>query len=508
MKKSMLFILIFFCSVLAFSVNYGGDLVYVMGTDAVTLFPGNTDNPSEMVCRNIFEGLVEFDSNMKIHPVLAKSWELSEDGKEYTFHLKENIKFHDGAPLNSRAVKKSLEFIINSKSRKASIFSPFIESIEVIDELTFKIKLTIPGGFFINNLAHSAGLIMSPNSIDEYGYDLGELGKHPVGTGPFSLEEWKRAERITLVKNEDYWGEGPYLDSVIYNVIPEDITRVIQLQSGDADITSRVPPIMIDRLETTDGLTVDIVPSLRVMYLGFNFDKPPFDDDRVRKAINYAIDKEKICEVILRGMGNFSDSPLAPLTVGYYPTGGFPYDPQKAKELLKEAGQEDLTFELSCPRGRYLQDYESVLAIQGMLAEVGITANVRPMEWADYMSYLYGSADDPQYEVFFVGWSPSTGDADWVLRPNFYSDNIIPYGDNNFFYRNEKLDGLIDGGAAEVDYDKRMEIYKEAQEILVLEDTVWGYLWYLNQVVAYKDSLMGVEVLPTEIVIVKNCWFE
>ena len=508
MRKLLSIMIIGMFCVFVFAANYGGNLNYVMGTDAVTLFPGNTDNPSEMVCRNIFEGLVEFDSNMKIHPVLAKSWEISEDGKVYTFYLNENIKFHDGTDLDSSAVKKSLEFIIDSKSRKASIFSPFIDSIEVVDELIFKIYLKIPGGFFINNLAHSAGLIMSPNSLDEYGYDLGELGKHPVGTGSFVLDEWKRAESITLIKNENYWNEGPYLDSIVYNVIPEDITRVIQLQSGDADITSRVPPIMIDRLEEISDITVDIVPSLRVMYLGFNFDKPPFDNDKVRKAINYAIDKDKICEVILRGMGITSDSPLAPLTVGYYATGGFPYDPEKAKELLKETGNENLEFELSCPKGRYLQDYESVLAIQGMLAEIGVKADVRPMEWADYMSYLYGSADNPQYEVFFVGWSPSTGDADWVLRPNFYSDNFIPYGDNNFFYKNEELDMLIDEGAAEVDYDKRMEIYERAQEILVLEDTVWGYLWYLNQVVAYDDSLMGVEVLPTEIVLVKNCWFE
>ncbi|HPE69507.1 MAG TPA: glutathione ABC transporter substrate-binding protein [Thermotogota bacterium] len=509
MKKFL--VVAFFVSLFAvfgFAENYGGDFVYAMGADAVTLLPANmSDNPSEAVCRHIFDGLVEFAEDMEIVPALAKSWEISEDGTVYTFHLQQGVKFHDGAAFNAQAVKTYFDWIVASNVKRTSLYEPYIKQINVVDENTVEFVLHFSFGGFTSTLAHGAGLIVSPAMIAKYGDDVGELGKHPSGTGPFALEVWKRAEVIQVRANEDYWKGRPYLDSIEFRVIPEDITRVIQVQSGDADLTMRVPPIMKRRLEGDKNLTLRNDPSLRVIYLGFNMRKAPLDNVLVRQAFNYAIDKEKLCSVIMRGLATPSDSPLSPNTWGYAPTGGYPYDPAKARELLKQAGYDELDIVLSTPRGRYLQDYETIIAVQAMLADSNINADVQPMEWGEYINFLFTEPENSNYEVFLLGWAPSTGDADWVLRPLFSSDNLPPSGDNNTFYNNPKVDELIQAGMRESDPEARHAIYAEAQQIIV-EDAGWAFLYNLNQLVVFNNKVQGVEVLPIEIVLVKNAWFE
>jgi len=509
MRKFLVFTVLILTFLTAiFAANYGGNFVYDMGADAVTLLPANmSDNPSESVCRHIFDGLVEFAVDMEIVPALAESWTISEDGTEYTFNLRKGVKFHDGAAFNADAVKKYFEYVVNNKTKRASLYNPYLKEIVVVDENTVKFVLNFSFGGFLSTLAHGAGLIVSPAMIDKFGADLGDLGRNPSGTGPFYVTEWKIGEKILTKANEDYWKGRPYLDTIEFRVIPEDITRVIQVQSGDAHLTMRVPPVMVSRLENDKRLTMEISPSLRVIYLGFNLKKEVFQDVRVRQAINYALDKTMLCKIIMRGMASPSDSPLSPLTWGYAATGGYPYNPQKAKELLKEAGVSNLKFELATPQGRYLQDYETVIAAQDMLKQVGITADVQPMEWGKYIDYLFTEPENSNYDLFLLGWAPSTGDADWVLRPLFSSDNLPPSGDNNTFYANPEVDALVQAGMRESDPEKRKEIYAQAQKIIV-DDAAWAFIYNLNQLIVYSNTVKGVEVLPIEIILVKNAYFE
>lgn len=508
MKKLVLLLFVLSLLTVGFAADYGGDFVYVMGADAVTLLPANmTDNPSEAVCRHIFDGLVEFTPEMEMVPALAKSWDVSEDGTVYTFHLQEGIKFHDGAPFNAQAVKRYFDYTIENPVKRQSLYKPFIKEITVVDDYTVDFQLQFSFSGFLSTLAHGAGLIVSPEMIDKYGDDVAMLGRNPSGTGPFEFVEWKRGEIIKVKANEDYFKGRPYLDSIDFKVVPEDITRVMQVQSGDADLTMRVPPIMKKKLEGDKNVELKVEPSLRVIFLGFNHLKEPYDDVRVRKAINYAINKEQLCNVILRGLGTPSDSPLSPLTMGYDETGGYPYNPEKAKELLKEAGQENLEMTLSTPRGRYLQDYESVIAIQSMLSEVGIDVDVQPMEWGQYVGSLFTEPENAEYEVFLLGWAPSTGSADWVLRPLFTSDNFAPNGNNNTFYKNERVDELVEKAARATTSEKADEYYAEAQEIIV-DDAAWVFLHNLSQLVMYNSDVEGVDILPIEIVLVKDAWFK
>src|SRR6056297_574384 len=232
MKKLVLLLFVLSLLTVGFAADYGGDFVYVMGADAVTLLPANmTDNPSEAVCRHIFDGLVEFTPEMEMVPALAKSWDVSEDGTVYTFHLQEGVKFHDGAPFNAQAVKRYFDYTIENPVKRQSLYKPFIKEITVVDDYTVDFQLQFSFSGFLSTLAHGAGLIVSPEMIDKYGDDVAMLGRNPSGTGPFEFVEWKRGEIIKVKANEDYFKGRPYLDSIDFKVVPEDITRVMQVQS-------------------------------------------------------------------------------------------------------------------------------------------------------------------------------------------------------------------------------------------------------------------------------------
>jgi ABC-type transport system substrate-binding protein len=483
---------------LGWAQQYGGTVVIAWGTDAVRLDPADmTDNPSETVLRHIMDGLVEFDEQLNKNPCLAKSWEISEDGTVYTFHLREGIKFHDGTPFNAEAVAFNFNRIITQNLRRTALFQPYIDSVTAVDEYTVVFKLKAPFGAFLNHLAHGAALIQSPTAIQTWG---AEVGKHPVGTGPFKFVEWVPGDHITLEANPDYWRGRPYLDRIIFQVVPEASTRVFRLESGEAHIATRIPPTEVPRLKANPNIEVLVRQTLRVIYIGMNNQKPPFNDVRVRQAVNYAIDKELLCQSILGGYADPADSPLAPLTWGYYSTGGYPYDPEKAKALLAEAGYPN-GFEatLYTPKGRYLMDYETALAVQAMLAEVGIRVRVQVMEWAAYLSML----ERREQEMFLLGWAPSTADGDWVLRPLFHSANWSPR-DNNALYANPEVDALIEQGMRAMG-EARYELYKKAQEIIV-RDAPWAFLYVLKDINAHSKKLHNVQYLPIEIILVKNAW--
>jgi ABC-type transport system substrate-binding protein len=493
--------------------KYGGTLTVGIGADAIRLDPiDQTDNPSEMVCRHIYEGLVEFDENLDIRPCLAHSWEISKDGCTYTFYLEHGVLFHDGSPFNAEAVKFNVERWLkgcepeNRTWRRTALYAPYIKSVDVVDQYTVQIKLFNPFGAFLHHLAHGAALMVSPAAVEKYG-ETG-IATNPVGTGPFKFVEWVKDDHITLDANLNYWKGRPFLDRLIFKVAPEGSARVMMLEAGDAQLIERVPSTEISRLQTTSGIDVYIRASLRTIYLGMNCKKEPFNNTKVRQAVNYAIDKEKVCKQILSGMGDPSDSPLAPLTWGYYSTGGYPYDPEKAKQLLAEAGYPNgFKATLWTPKGRYLMDYEVAQAVQGQLKEVGIDLELRTWEWASYIGALDLGPEKGEYQMFLLGWAPSTGDADWVLRPLFSTELIAPAGDNYAGYSNPVVDDYIKAGMTAASIDERYEAYKNAQ-IVIVNEAPWAFLYVMKQTVAAKSNVHGVQILPIEILIAKNAWIE
>ncbi len=491
-------------------------LVVGQGVEPVALDPADvTDNPSEEVCHHIYEGLIGFNENMNIIPKLATDWSVSEDGKTWTFHLKKGVKFHSGADFNAEAVKKSFDRILAGGLKRSSLYKPVIGEVKVVDDYTVQFVLPESFGPFLHTLCHTAGLIVDPTLIDA----KADVRRKPSGTGPFKFKEWAVGDQIKLAAFDGYHGGKPKLDELIFKVVPEDASRTMMLETGELDVAERLSPFDIERLKANKDLVVEIAPSLRVIYIGMNCQKGITKDVLVRRAFNHAVDKKAICDNILKGMGVPTDTPMSPKTNGYAEVTGYPYDPQKAKELLSQAGWKDtdgdgilekdgqkLSVNLMTPHGRYLMDYKVTEAVQAYLKEIGVDAKLVTMEWGTYIATLSKPLEENNVDMYLLGWSPSTGDADWALRPLFHSANWSP-NDNYSFYKNPKVDELIEAGMRTVDTEKRKEIYKEAQELIV-EDAPWVTLYWMNNVTGYWNYVKGLKIIPLEMTFAHQAYVE
>ncbi|MEN3008964.1 glutathione ABC transporter substrate-binding protein [Pseudothermotoga sp.] len=514
MRRFVVLLFVFLC-VAIFAAKYGGTFRFLIGVDVTTLLPGNIpDSISTIVGMHIFEGLVDIDENLKIIPALAERWEITDNGTAYVFHLRKNVKFHDGVDFNAHAVKKNFDYLFSANLRNVGVFKGIIKEVQVLDDFTVKIVLFRPHSAILYRLAQSTGWFVSPQMIDKFGQDTAVLSRNPVGTGPFMFKEWKAGESVELVKNPNYWRQGlPYLDRIIFKVVAEDVSRVNQVRAGDADLMYNPPPALVTAIEQDKSLQIKIIPTVRTIFIGLNTSRAPLNDVRVRQALNYAVDKEKLCKVLMRGLAKPSDSPLSSMTYGYFSTGGYPYNPQKAKQLLKEAGYENLKLELITPKGRYLNDYETAVAIQGMLKEVGINVDVKPMEWGSYVAKILSQKpEDWDYQMFLLGWAPGTAEGYQVLFPLFHSSNRMgsPTGTmryNNYFYSNPKVDELIEKAAVEIDEKKLLEYFAEAQK-LVVQDAPWIFLYEMNIAAVMRKEVQGVKLYPTERVSLAEAWID
>ncbi|TDL31487.1 ABC transporter substrate-binding protein [Jeotgalibacillus sp. S-D1] len=502
--------------------NEGGDaqdtLVFGRGGDSVGLDPITvTDGESFKVTKNIFETLVEFGrEDTEINPGLAAEWEIAEDGLTYTFKLQEGVTFHDGEPLNAEAVVYNFDRWAQGTEDKfyyyKSMFGGFgddeghvIESVTATDDMTVEFKLKRPQAPFLKNLAMSPFGIGSPKAIDEMG-DEG-FNETPVGTGPFKFVEWKRNERIVIEKYEDYWQEGlPKLNQVIFRSIPENSARLNALTSGEIDLADGVNPSDSTQIEDNAELQLFERPSMNVGYLGLTTTREPFDDPKVRQAMNYAIDRQAIVDAFFEGRAEVAKNPMPSVIAGYNDDiEGYEYDPEKAKELLKEAGLED-GFEMDLwampvPRP-YMPDGQKVAeAIQNNLSAVGITAEIVTYEWATYLDKArLGEAD-----AFLLGWTGDNGDADNFLYVLLDQDNI---GSNNYtYYENQEVHDLLIEAQSEVDEEKRNQIYMEAQE-MIHEDAPWVPLAHSTPLMAGSAALKDFVAHPTGSDALAEVYFE
>lgn len=486
----------------------GGTLVYAAGADPDSLDPANTDsNPGEAIGRMMNNFLVRFDAKLNIKPDLATSWTQSKDGLTWTFKLRKGVKFHDGTPFNAEVVKYNFDrFLGPEKPLKSSLHTPIIKSVVVVDEHTVKFNLKVPFAFFLNNLAHSASAMVSPAAHKRWGKDL---TLHPVGTGPFKFVEWVRGDRVVLVRNDDYYEGKPRLDKIIVRTVREDSARVLGLEAGDYDLIVRIPPEEVPRLMSEGRVRIYAEQSNRALRISVNVTKKPFDDVRVRQALNYAVDKESIVKNIYQGLAAVIPTMVGPLNTGYAPVKGYPYDPAKAKQLLAQAGYPDgFKTTLWTPKGRYLKDFELAQAVQQQLRAVGVQASLETFEWAAYLSAIRKPKDEAKHELYLIGWSPSTGEARWGIYPLTACAQAWPKGSNYSLYCNKDLDHLIDKAVAATSLKTRDALLRQAQELLV-KDPEAIYLLATKETVGMSLKLHGVINSPLELVYVdKDTWKE
>lgn len=477
-------------------------LVFGRGGDSVSLDPAIvTDGESFKVTENIYDTLLNFgEQDTTINPGLAKDWEVSEDGLTYTFFLQEGVKFHDGTDFNAEAVVKNVERWKGGAEDQFYYFhsmfkangEDIIQEVVAQDESTVVFKLTRPQAPFLKNIAMSPFAIASPTAFEAAGDTFGD---NPVGTGPFTFVEWKRNESITVKRNGNYWQEGlPKLDTIIFRAIPDNSGRLNALLAGEIDLADGVNPSDAAIIEADANLQLIERPSMNIGYLGLTNTRPPFDNKLVRQAVNYAIDQQAIIDAFFEGRAEVAVNPMPPSISGYNDEiAGYEYNPEKAKELLAEAGYDGTEIELwAMPVPRpYMPDGQKVAeAIQKNLNDVGIPAKIQSVDWATYLD----KANKGEFDAFLLGWTGDNGDADNFIYTLLDKDNI---GSNNYaYYANDELHEILIAAQSEIDEEKRNELYKQAQEI-IHEDAPWVPLAHSIPLLAGKKGVTGYLPHPT-----------
>ena len=445
-KLSMLFagVLLFALPGAAFAAK---DLVVGVPANLTGLDPADlNDNLSQSAARLMFEGLYMLDEHMKLQPQLAESYEASEDAKEFTFHLRKGVTFQDGSPFDAAAVKFSCDRAGNPENhlKRQSLFV-MIAHTDVVDDYTVRVVLKYPFGAFVNDIAHPGALIVSPKSVQQDGK---EVTRHPSGTGPYEFVSWS-ADTLKMKKNEHYWKAGlPKIETITYRSVPENGARIAMLQAGEAQFIYPVPPELIASLKNSSTITVFDEPSILGRYIALNNMRKPFSDPRVRLALNYAVDKQAFIKVVFNGHADPMDSPMPPLLGFYQKQGSYPYDPAKAKALLAEAGYPN-GFESTLTGGGDTLVQRGMQFIQQQLAIVGVKVNVEPLEAGVLTAKEFNvkGPEDATIVMLYGGWSSSTGDADWGMRPMLYT-KVVPAGAVQHGMVQQPGDGCGDRGRA------------------------------------------------------------
>jgi glutathione transport system substrate-binding protein len=472
------------------------DVVVALDANIIGLDPADlNDNLSMTASRTMLQGLYGFDRTMKMIPVLAESTEASADAMSYVVHLRKGIVFHDGAPFNAAAVKTSFDRAMDPANhlKRAALYAPIAKN-EVVDEYTLKITLKYPFGAFINNLAHQAFAISSPTAIAKYGKDI---SRHPSGTGPYKFVSWE-TDTLKVARNEHYWKPGlPKVDSITIKSVPENGARLAMLQAGEAQYIYPMPPEMVKVVEHDPKIEVVSARSIYASFVAMNVMRKPFNDIRVREALNYAVDKQAFLKVVVGGYGVPLDAPLPANLSGYVSQGGpYPYDPAKARKLLAEAGYPN-GFEAPLWGGNATTTQRAMQFLQQQFAAVGVKVSVEPLESGTAAAKVWNvkTPEDATTQMYYTGWSASTGDADWGLRPLFYGKSFPPNLFNVAYYANPVVDKAIEDGLTTADPAKRQAAYTIA-EAQIWKDCPWVFLISANNVSARAKNFDGVYVLP------------
>jgi len=455
----------------------GGTTVFTWGKsgDAVKLDPANvTDGESVMVCTNIFDTLVIFKpGSTEIMPWLAESWTTSEDGRTWTFEIRNGVKFHDGTPVNAEAVAFTFHRQMQDDHwarRPDDVFSYFkdnfgsLEKVEAKGEHTVVFTLSQPFAPFESMLAMFCTGIVAPS-----GFGAGkDFSRKPVGSGPFSFVEWKKDEHIKLKANEGHFSGKPGVDLLIFKPVKVAQARLKELESGEIDGMDNPDLVDVSRLMALGSeLQLKRSPGINVCYLAMNTEKPPFDDKRVRQAVASCIDKERLIEAAYSGIGEPAVS-MCPATMkGHLALEDRKPDPAKARALLAAAGHPDgLEVELWYPaiQRAYLPDSAATaIQIQQDLKAAGITVKLKKREWSAYLKATGNGA----HQMCIIGWMADIGDPDNYLYVLLDKENARRPGANNrSFYKSDEYSALVTKARHTLDWDKRLELYHEAQRVL------------------------------------------
>jgi len=460
----------------------------------VSLHPtGSNDAYSSLINTHVYDRLIELDmENNELVPSLATSWEFV-DMQTVNLQLREGVTFHNGEAFTARDVKYSLESA--SEAPQARVVLGMIDSVTINNDFNVTLHLNDPFSPILLHLAHALA------SITPYGATQEEMEARPIGTGPFTFGTFVIGDRVDLVRNANYWGRLPLIETINIRLIPESAGRLLAVETGEADIALDIEAPEVGAADRFANVNLMRTAGLRTTYIAFNTQKAPFDDPRVRQAIDYAIQLEPIIDAVFMGVSVPARGPLAPGVFGYAPLGPSEYNLDRARELMAEAGYADgfdANIWYNVPDQARLDIAE---ILQNNLRAINIRLTVQGIELADYLE----RASAGEHDMLILGWTTITGDADYGLFPLFHSNSI---GINNYsFFSNSTLDGLLERGRNEADVAVRLDAYRQAQEIL-RENLPWIFLYHDEWLVATSLDLRNFTVNAARNHNFAKVWFE
>jgi peptide/nickel transport system substrate-binding protein len=463
----------------------GGILVIGIEGEPAAIDPAaSTSLASLRITRQITETLIKEDSRVldkptaPIVPGLAERWEVSKDGKVYTFTLRRNVTFADGTPLTAEAVKFNFDRLMDPGSKNyfktgaaaTAKTTNWIKSYAATGSHTFRIELKEPFGSFHRAIMHPSMGIISPKALDEWGND--QIGLHLVGTGPFVFKERERGVKVSLAKNPTYWDKAnsPYVDQVVFRVMPDSTARAAALKTGEIDVDIMVLPDFVEDLRRTPNVEVVMPRTPHIWFWRLNHQDPLLKDVRVRRALWHAMDLEGMSKALFRGTGQAAWQFLPPKNPAHRATvaNPYPYNPARARQLLKEAGVAEgtkMTIRVPAEGSSYMRPREMAEWVQANLKAVGLDAKVESLEWSTFIATGTKPLD---VHLACSAWQSIAHDP-YMLEQLWGSQFQPPKGSNLGMYANEELDKLFSQARQTPDEAKRLALYQKAEDLMLAD---------------------------------------
>ena len=483
-----------------------GYLYLRLNNNPTTLDPALiTDVQGGGISAKLFNGLIRFNENLDLMPDIAHSWKLSDDHMTYMFRLRRDVRFSNGRRVTAQDFKYSFERVLTPKTKApltwvldriegANDFiagkAGSVSGIRVVNDHTLALKLQKPFGPFLSLLAMTTAYVVPREEVERLGQDF---GTHPVGSGPYLLTEWKHGQFITLAAREDYFEGKPKLNGIFYRVIPEDLTAVMEFETGHLDVL-QIPSSEYKRY-TTDPTWRDQVygrPGLNSYYLGLNCTRPPFNDIRVRQAVNMAVDRKHILNTVFEKRGVLANGPIPPglwkSTVLRQNREGYSYDPDKARKLIREAGAEGKTIKIYITPDPEVLDIIEV--VQSYLSRAGLKAEIVQLDWSAFKQ----AVNEGEPDAFWLSWWADYPDPENFLFPLFHSASVGPSG-NQTRCVDPELDRLIETAQQTMDERLRYRLYRQAED-RVVKNASWLFMWHKADYFVIQPWVKDFKIYP------------
>ena len=460
------------------------------------------DTNSVIIMRQVYETLFNIDlDTAAILPSLAERWAFENDANgmptRLRLHLKSGVKFHNGEDFTASDIKFTLDRAATSPHLQNMVEA--IYRTEIVNDHEVLVVLKFPFAPLLNNLAQPLMSITNERAVIEGG---DQYTQNPVGTGPMKFVSWVAGNRIELTRNDDYHGAAPRIKDITVRFLPDPATALLELETGGADILIGVQPEDIARIEADSNLQLLRAMDYLIGYVTFNIQKPPFNDVRVRRAINHAIDREALVRTVYRDVGDVGKGPLAS-RVWASASGTLPqyeYDVEKARQLLAEAGYPN-GFNTTFFTSEHAPRRDVSIIMKNMLSRVGINVDVQVLEWAN----LLETTSKGNHEMVIFSWVTITGDPDYGLE--IFHTRAFGAPGNRSFYSNPEVDRLLDAGRMEMDTARREQFYLDAQKI-IHDEAPWIYVQEGEVLIGVRSNVRGFRLDPSSYHSFFPAWFE